>query len=129
MDLQNSFTDDDEEEDESRSCGAHQVADKQETTPSRHLRSAVRLVSAVAAMSDFVDNEVEEASGGEEGSEGEERPDQVRTGSKKKSGGKNRSRVIDSSDEDEDDGESGLCHCVVPHAAVPYQTRTSSKRR
>ena len=57
-------------------------------------------------MSSFLDDEVEEASSGEEvPSDAEDKADLVRSGSKKKAG-KNRSRVIDSSEEDEDDGES-----------------------
>ena len=57
-------------------------------------------------MSSFIDQEVEEASDDEDVSGGEGRSEQPRSASKKKSNVKNRSRVIDSSDEDEDDGES-----------------------
>lgn len=75
-------------------------------------------------MSSFVDHEVEEASEGEEVSdEDEERADHVK--SKKKSAGKNRSRVIDSSDEDEDDGESGLFTDSGSHFPALSQMRTS----
>lgn len=67
-------------------------------------------------MSGFVDHEVEEASEDEEVSGDDDEVDENRSVSKKKAGGKNRSRVIDSSDEDEDDGEFGsFAVCLAPH--------------
>jgi hypothetical protein len=76
-------------------------------------------------MSSFVDHEVEEASEGEDVSDEDDgRGDHVK--SKKKSAGKNRSRVIDSSDEDEDDGECGFCFPESgPHSPLMSQMRTS----
>lgn len=70
-------------------------------------------------MSGFVDNEVEEASDDDQVSEGDDEVEQNRS---KKKAGKNRSRVIDSSDEDEDDGEYRVSHVLSPHP-LSSQTR------